>query len=117
MASFDPRLDQAGQFGLTLEDHSRVVSLDGDAYRGLKGVVSRGERVAGLHVGAVCALTTFHILYLSEALAEVQRGGPECTGCFNDIGGECVFGCVQVPVFFSLSRLPIFRGSTGSPSQ
>ena len=66
MASFDCGVDQASGCWLTFQDHPRVVSLDGDAYRGSKGVMGSAVGVLRLRVGAVGTLAALHFLYLSH---------------------------------------------------
>ena len=43
-------------------------------------------------IGAVGALTAFHVFYLSEALAKVKSGGSKGPGSFQDEGYELEFG-------------------------
>ena len=64
--------------------------LDGNAYRGLQGVMLWTVGVVFSDVRAV--VTAFHVFYLSEALAKVKSGGSKGPGSFQDEGYELEFG-------------------------
>ena len=61
MASFDSEVDQASGCWLAFQDHARVVSLDGDAYRGSKGVMGSAVGVLRLRVGALVRVLSFFL--------------------------------------------------------
>ena len=117
VASLDAGVDQAGCCRLAFQDHTRVVSLDGDAYCGSTGVIGYAVGVFRLGVGAVGALPEFHFLYLSQLRAEACGAGAKRTRRFNDEGDEVVLGEDQIPVFGPLSRFPILSRSTRASSQ